>query len=204
MSEPSLAARKRRLRDDMRRILDALPTTAAATAGLAIRDRLIDWPDWRDAAAIAFFSTLRGEVDTRPMIDAAQRAGKIMLFPRMTSDHQLEFAVVEDLERLSPGRHGVLEPDARCRVAQMSRAGLVFVPGLAFDREGARLGRGAGYYDRALAVARSDSERPRVIGLGFACQLVDEVPSGSLDVRMDAIVTDSALITVAARSARNA
>ena len=191
MTTPSLDVRKQRLRRTMQPICGSISAECALSAGEAISNRVAEWSRWRTSSQVALFATLEGEVDSGPLIERVLREGKQLLLPRMVSGRSLEFAVVVDPESLRPGRYGVLEPDAQCPQRPMGGDGLVFVPGIAFDRAGGRLGRGAGYYDRALAECVANRGRPRFVGLGFADQVVETVPVGSLDVRMDAIVTES-------------
>jgi 5-formyltetrahydrofolate cyclo-ligase len=108
----------------------------------------------------------------------------------MRDGRTIEFAVVEEMESLRPGRYGVREPDSQCPVQPMGADAIVLVPGCAFDRAGGRLGRGAGYYDRALAACEDKAGRPRFIGIGFERQVVPLVPMSSLDIRMDGIATE--------------
>ena len=70
---------------------------------------------------------------------------------------------------------------------------LVLVPTVAFDARGARLGMGAGYYDRALEFRRrlAHWRGPRIVGLAFDCQQVARIPLGPHDIPLDAIVTES-------------
>jgi 5-formyltetrahydrofolate cyclo-ligase len=189
-------ANKKRLRQIMKQTLEAISPAEARSAGEAISDRLSEWSSWRTASVIGLFSTLRGEIDTRPWIERTLREDKQLLLPRMVAGRTLEFAIVETLESLQPGRYGVLEPDRSCPTQRLPAEALVFVPGIAFDREGGRLGRGAGHYDRALAACRDGSGRPRFIGVGFECQIVSEIPMSSLDIRMDGIMTESELVEV--------
>ena len=91
----------------------------------------------------------------------------------------------------------MLEPDLLCPAQQLHADTIVFVPGVAFDREGGRLGRGAGYYDRVIAGCEESSGRPRFIGVGFGSQVIEAVPMDSLDMRMDGVVTEAGLIEVA-------
>jgi len=193
---PSLDAEKKRLRQAMAQLLASISVHEALAAGEAISSRLEDWSSWRSSSVIALFATLPGEIDTQPLIELARRDGKRLLFPRMLAGRTLEFAVVEKSESLRPGRYGVLEPDRRCPAQRMHADAIVFVPGRAFDRHGGRLGRGAGYYDRALAGCGDSSGRPRFIGVGFASQLVSSVPMNSLDMRMDGVVTERGLFEV--------
>jgi len=190
---PSLDAQKKRLRQIMLAEAESISAQDALAAGKAISKRLADWSSWRSSSVVALFATLRGEIDSQPLIELAQRDGKQLLFPRMRVGQTLEFAVVEEMESLRPGRYGVLEPDLNCPVQPMTADTIVLVPGCAFDRAGGRLGRGAGYYDRALTSSWDQAGRPRFIGVGFERQVVASVPMSSFDVQMDGIVTEAGL-----------
>lgn len=175
----------------MRQRLGALDAAAAVQAGEAIAEHISRRTIWLEASTVALFSTLDGEVDTAPLIRLARRDGKRMFFPRMVPGSSLEFAGVEDPESLQPGRYGVLEPERSCAPQTLTSDVVVFVPGLAFDRRGGRLGRGAGYYDRAFVANEPNRGRPKLIGVGFAIQLVESVPMSPVDVRMDRVVTEN-------------
>jgi len=153
---------------------------------------------WGDARTLAVFASLPGEVPTGPLIQAAWTSGRRVLLPRVIADGELAFHEhVQDGPLLS-GAFGVAEPPATAPQASLSEADLVFVPGLAFDRLGGRLGRGAGYYDRALTEALAGGTRkrgagePATIGLAFALQIVDAIPMEPHDVHLDAVVTEAA------------
>jgi 5-formyltetrahydrofolate cyclo-ligase len=83
-----------------------------------------------------------------------------------------------------------LEPPGEASAALLSSCDLAFLPGVAFDRWGGRLGRGAGYYDRALSKPRA--ELPFLCGLSYAFQVVDRVPMGPHDIRVDAVASETA------------
>ena len=85
----------------------------------------------------------------------------------------------------------MLEPSVDAPVTPLEAGDLVVVPGLAFDSEGNRLGHGKGYYDRAFASGTGES--PMLVGFGYEFQVVDDVPHGERDRRMDAIVTERAV-----------
>ncbi len=161
----------------------------------------MDWSGWKAASVVAAYSAIRGEVDCGPMIRAAWQVGKTLLLPRMQAGHNLEFAVVGDLGMLRPGRHGVLEPVAECPKRAIGEETLVLVPGLAFDREGGRLGRGGGYYDRALAASSGQRASAIRVGIGFDRQVLEAVPMTPLDVRMDFIATESGIFAVGSSAA---
>jgi 5-formyltetrahydrofolate cyclo-ligase len=185
---------KARLRESMRIVLADVCERRARLAGEAIADRLASRSRWSASTTIALFATMPGEVDTSPLIRVAQQAGKRLLFPRMVPGKTLEFVHVEQVESLRTGRYGVREPDSRISAQVIPDDALVLVPGYAFDRDGGRLGRGAGYYDRALAGLRGDSGYPTFIGVGFAIQIVESVPMTAFDVRMDGLVTETELL----------
>jgi len=121
---------------------ESISADQALAAGEAIADRVTVWSNWRSASVVALFATLPGEVDTQPLIELARREGKRMLFPRMLAERTLEFAVVEEIGSLRTGRYGVLEPGRGSPAETIQADAIVFVPGVAFDREGVRLGPG--------------------------------------------------------------
>jgi len=88
---------------------------------------------------------------------------------------------------LVAGPHGILEPPQAARRVAANEVGAWIVPGLAFTRDGKRLGYGGGWYDRMMAGARADA---RKIGVGYQFQIVDDLPSEPHDIRLDEIVTD--------------
>jgi 5-formyltetrahydrofolate cyclo-ligase len=100
---------------------------------------------------------------------------------------ELRWAV--DTGRLAPGRFGLLEPvGPRLGPTAIGTADVVVVPALAVARDGVRLGRGGGYYDRALAHARTGAV---VVAVVFDEEFVDELPAESHDRRVQAVVTPS-------------
>jgi 5-formyltetrahydrofolate cyclo-ligase len=100
-----------------------------------------------------------------------------------------ELAWAVDTGRLAPGRFGLLEPlGPRLGPTAIGTADVVVVPALSVARDGVRLGRGGGYYDRALLHARPDAV---VVALVFDDELVDALPSEPHDHRVDAVVTPS-------------
>ena len=135
------------------------------------------------------YAELPGELPLAPVVSLAQRDGKRLLFPRTLPGHQLEWSGVDRIEDLRPGRYGVREPSADATVEALGPDVLVLVPGLAFDEQGGRLGRGGGAWDRALA-ARWGA---RVFGVCFESQLIERIPREEHDQAMDALLTETRL-----------
>ncbi|MGY2127282.1 5-formyltetrahydrofolate cyclo-ligase [Blastococcus sp. SYSU DS0617] len=116
------------------------------------------------------------------------RLGARVLLP-VVAPHGRELAWAVDSGRLAPGRFGLLEPvGPRLGPAAVGTAEVVVVPALAVSRDGVRLGRGGGYYDRALRHARPDAV---VVAVVFDEELLDELPAEAHDHRVTAVVTPS-------------
>jgi 5-formyltetrahydrofolate cyclo-ligase len=121
-----------------------------------------------------------------PAALAAVAAG-VLLPVVPASGRELRWAVFEG--RLSPGRYGLEEPPGpRLPAGALATVDVVVVPALAVARDGTRLGRGGGYYDRALPAARDGAV---LVALVFDDELVDRLPAGEHDRRVDAVVTPS-------------
>jgi 5-formyltetrahydrofolate cyclo-ligase len=116
-----------------------------------------------------------------------QLGARVLLPVVPPSGSELAWAV--DTGRLTPGRHGVLEPmGPRLGPTAIGTADVVVLPALGVDRRGVRLGRGGGYYDRALLHVRPDAVLVAVV---FDDEFVDELPVEPHDRRVTAVVTPS-------------
>lgn len=119
------------------------------------------------------------------MLAASRAARKRLLWPRLRSDGQLEFALA-DVEELRAGRYGVPEPAPAAPTEPLGPDLLALVPGVAFDETGARLGRGGGSWDRALGEARGAA----IFGVGYELQVIARVPREAHDRAVAALVTE--------------
>jgi 5-formyltetrahydrofolate cyclo-ligase len=198
MSNADLVSHKRRIRRAMRARLEKV-FDARSSAGRALAECMTSSTPWREAARLALFMARPDEIDTAPMLERAFEDRRPVLLPRMTGEATLEFVVAPDLGRLQPGRFGILEPPRDAPATELVGGDLVLVPGMAFDGQGGRLGRGVGYYDRVFARCASACERPVRIGIGFSFQLVERVPMADHDARMDGFASESGLILFDAR-----
>ncbi len=147
------------------------------------------------ARRVALYSALSDEVPTRALAAAVLASGRILLLPRLTAITPT-FAVVDDLDALSAGRFGGCEPPRDAPVATPDARDLVLVPGLEFDTRGCRLGRGGGWYDRALP---RGARAPLIFGVGFAFQIVPEVPVAAHDRLLDGMVSERGVLRFASR-----
>lgn len=189
---------KRELRARLRAARDALAPERVTAWSAAITTHVRQAAAWRDADAIAGFVGVRGEPQTHALLEHALAAGKALWLPRVLGPTALGFVRVRSLDVLAPSGFGLLEPpldpDAPPVALAETDVDLVLVPGLAFTRDGARLGFGRGYYDRALAPLAARPS-PLRLGVCFADFLDREpLPTDELDIRVHAIATEHGII----------
>jgi 5-formyltetrahydrofolate cyclo-ligase len=168
-----------------RRILAAraeLTEQQRADAGRRLRDAVLAMPQAQMAGTVAAYYSVGSEPPTRSLVYALWKRGTYVLLPRSRHGENLGWASFEGPESMAPAAHGLLEPTEPATAA-ITSADLVIVPALAADRRGNRLGRGRGYYDRALPLV---GPLIPTIALLYDGELLDELPAGPLDhpVRM--------------------
>lgn len=158
----------------------------AGTASESIRESIASLPRWQDARVVAAYAALPGEPDLQALDWTAE---KTVLLPRVDGE-DLVFHAVSNAAQLKSGAFGVMEPDpAECPAFDPREAEIIFVPGLAFTADGARLGRGRGFYDRLLAALPADILR---VGVCFSEQIVAELPSEPHDEEVDVVLSQPA------------
>lgn len=196
----TIAERKASLRAHLKNLRRNFPGPERQKANAALFARLMNLPEYRAASVIHTFVSWRDEVDTHALIKASFAAGKRVAVPRVPPDKlQLEHYFISDFAALVPGTLGILEPSSGPEAQPApadTRLDVIFVPGLAFDRAGNRLGYGRAYYDQFLAGTKALK-----IGLAFALQIVEEVPVAPHDQRVDRIVTEQEVIRAATEDA---
>lgn len=121
--------------------------------GRAMAEVLFSLPVWRQAATVLAFAALPDEPDTAPILRRAWREGKRLLLPRVTGPGRMEWVEITALPQLRPGSYHIPEPSPELPAVgpEAFAAPLALIPCLAVSRDGVRLGRGGGYYDRFLA-----------------------------------------------------
>jgi 5-formyltetrahydrofolate cyclo-ligase len=189
---PILDHEKTRLRAEAKR-RRAAAALGAPAAGETVRDRVLASVPLPEGAAVSAYWPKGDELDPRPLMRALHARGHIIGLPLVVaSGAPLRFRRWAPGDRLEPAGFGLRVPSAdKAEVTP----GVLFVPLLAFDRAGDRLGYGGGFYDRTLAALRVRG-KTLAIGLAYAGQEVPAVPRGKSDMRLDAIVTDGETIWI--------
>lgn len=154
-------------------------------ADRAIRERFIETALWKESQTIAVTISLPLEVDTKPLLQAAWDAGKIVLVPKVHHDG-LTFHVISSMQEVEVGVMNILEPTTPAVDLPID---LCVVPGRVFDRSGYRVGWGGGYYDRFL-----DIYNGKTVALAYAVQIVDQVPVEPHDQAVEWIVSEREVI----------
>ena len=157
-----------------------------------ICDKFLALPEYERAGTVLFYIDVRAEVRTRQHLPTVLQSEKRLIVPYCVDGEQLELFLLESMDELETGMYKILEPKPELRELPEKRVDvrdvdLIMVPGVAFDRRGARMGHGKGYYDRLLEQARAETP---LVALAFECQMFPEVPVGEHDVFMDKIITE--------------
>lgn len=137
---------------------------------------------YKQAKTIYGYLPYNQEVRTVPMLEQALKDGKKVAVPKVYGD-EMKFIYLTDLTQVEKGYAGIPEPAADGPVAE-DKTALVLMPGLAFDKEGHRMGYGGGFYDKFLA---AEPEHP-TLALCYAFQMVQELPTEEFDIPVDCVL----------------
>ena len=180
--EVELRSRKVALRRQLLTKRAEMVAPERSAAGRSLRDTVLSLPEAQMAGTVAAYISVGTEPETRGLVYALWKRGTYVLLPLLLSDNDLDWASYEGPDSLSAGPRGLLQPTEPPRgPAAVTSADLVIVPALAVDRDGHRLGRGGGSYDRVLT--RVGAAVP-TIALIYDGELLDEVPAGRRDQRV--------------------
>lgn len=136
------------------------------------------------ASTVVAFSPLPDEANIMPVVERLWGNGKRVLLPRVTGATTMELCQYNGPQSLKAGAFGIQEPAGEAAPLPGEAGGtVILVPGMAFDDDGHRLGRGRGYYDRFLSTTRAYT-----IGVCLPFQLVESVPCEEHDRRVNEII----------------
>ncbi|MDD5135919.1 MAG: 5-formyltetrahydrofolate cyclo-ligase, partial [Candidatus Omnitrophica bacterium] len=147
-----------------------------------IKHQLFNEEAFREAKVVMFYVSLKDEVSTLSMIDEAIKIGKRVCVPVIIKEEKRLIAGeikdrISDLERQ---HFGIYQPKAgHVKEVPLENIDMIIVPGIAFDKNNVRLGRGHGYYDRLLCALPN---KTKTVGLAFGFQVVEHLPKDSHDI----------------------
>lgn len=145
-----------------------------------IMNKLEQHPKFMNAERVMLYNALPDEVQTQAFLEK-WHLKKLLILPTVVGDDIIPVAIEKDTS-FAVGDFKIMEPQNEPYIGDFD---LIVVPGVAFDKNGNRIGRGRGYYDRFL----SQHLEVKRIGICFDFQLVSEVPTEPRDIRMDEVIT---------------
>ncbi len=195
MTPPSSPS-KPELRATLKPILAVIPPSTQLAASNSISNHLLNSPTYQAASTILAYASLPTELSLDPLILAALADNKRICIPQINwEDKSMRPTQIHNLdEDLQTGRYGVRTPIDGCSLVETHELDLILIPGLAFDRQSNRLGRGAGFYDRLISTLDRSDKRPSLVGVCYQCQIVDRVPTEPHDHPMDWVITENGFL----------
>ncbi|MFA6969970.1 MAG: 5-formyltetrahydrofolate cyclo-ligase [Gallionella sp.] len=211
----TLSSEKQQIRKSILAARDQLLPDMRAAYNAAITERLLQLPEYRRAETVLGYMNFGSEYASDLWISQVLADGKRLVLPRVNRHtNTLDLYRVDDLEnQLAAGLWGIREPVIeRCkRLNAINEVEFVLLPGIAFSRDGARLGYGGGFYDKLLmeplairpgeqtTLAKSQvmahaPHRPTLATAAYGLQIVTQIPQEATDVKIDWIVTEAETI----------
>lgn len=153
-----------------------------AAASKELTEKFLAHPAYCSARSLYCYLSYNQEVRTADILTRALQDGKRIAVPKVYGK-EMKFLWLEDLTAVAPGAYGIPEPIADSPVAEDPSA-LVLMPGLAFDRDGHRMGYGGGFYDKYL----SDHPGHPTLALCYGFQLLPHVDTEAHDIPVDHVI----------------
>lgn len=179
---------KGKLRKEMRLLREMIPAQEKKDMDSRFCRTFLQMPEIAEADMVCCYVSRGTEPDTHGLIRSLLERGISVAVPRV-SGTLMEFYRIRGMEDLTPGYMGILEPAMHCKRAENTKTP-VLTPGLAFTREGDRIGYGGGFYDRFF------EQEPDHLRIAFAYpfQIIKTIPAGMLDQRVHRIITPDRVI----------
>lgn len=188
---------KKALRKDILTKRKNIDTAEKEKMDKEILDRFFESKYYKEAENIFIYISYDSEIDTSEIIDKAFKDGKKIYVPRTEFETRLMDAVeITSFDNLIKSSYGILEPSIEDSHINPNELDLIVVPGVAFDRNGGRMGYGAGFYDRYFKKINKDNIKRIVkLALAYDFQVLEEVPMNVQDVPVDFIITEKEFIS---------
>ena len=180
---------KKAIRAQMRSKKAALDPQFIAEYSARVTEQFVAQPFYRDAPVLYAYLTFNQELRTDGLIRRAWADGKRVAVPRVLGKGVMEFYYIDSFEGFIRSSYGIPEPPEDPETLADADDVLLLMPGLAFDRAHNRVGYGGGFYDRYLDRLHAAGARVFKPALAFDFQIVDSIPAGPHDYRVDAILT---------------
>jgi len=182
------------LRSTLKAGLGGISTQSRTELSAQLCEQVLASRMYGAARTILCYASLPNEIDLDPLITHALGDGKRVCVPMIDWERKSMWAAeIHNLDTdLVVGRYGVRTPVDGCLLVEPDDIDLILIPGLGFDRDLNRLGRGAGFYDRMIAGL--SQPRPPLVGVCFASQIIAKVPTEAHDFPMDRVITENGFV----------
>ena len=222
---------KREIRKKILAVRDAIPAADRTLYDKKIREIVTGMEEYREAEAVLAYVSYKSEVDTIALIRQALKDGKYVFAPKV-SGNEMEFWQITTMEDLQEGYRGIREPVQnidfpewlikRCSVVDTDMAVekaddcvqdvckvMMWMPGVAFDKERHRIGYGGGFYDRYLnrllqrleQTTSANQTRTQIghfilttVALAYSCQVLEQIPYEEHDMKPDLLITELGMV----------
>ena len=179
---------KKEIRDKAKKERARLQPEQVQASSKSIIHNLTQHQLWKSSLDILFYASFNNEVHTHDLIRESLKTKNVFL-PK-TQNGELKIFEITTWTDLARGNYNILEPhSSSCTERHQKAFDLILVPGLAFDKQGHRIGYGKGYYDKFLATTQGATA-----GLAYDRQLCDELPTDTFDIALEYIFTETEII----------
>ncbi|MED4127929.1 MULTISPECIES: 5-formyltetrahydrofolate cyclo-ligase [Shouchella] len=178
---------KQQLRQRLQKQLEQMNKTEYLERSQALANQLYRTKEWKQAGTIGLTYARFPEVATLPIMEYAYKQGKKVALPRTNMKaREMHFYFIQNLNQLELRPYNLYEPKENQSVyVSPKELDLLIVPGLAFSKDGSRLGMGGGFYDRYLPLFKG-----KTVSLCFNEQLIESIPTEAHDMRMDLVLSE--------------
>jgi 5-formyltetrahydrofolate cyclo-ligase len=192
----TIALQKDTIRRRMRAALRRMPPEDRRVHSEAIQNHVLALPAWQQAQTIMLYMSMPYEVATDKLIRHLREAGRSFVVPKCQDGHILPCRIRDPETDLVPNSWGLREPKPEALTgAAPARPDFILVPGIAFDRQGNRIGHGGGYYDRFLSRWPEDTPHPYILPVAFSRQVIEQCPREPFDYKFSRLLTEKSLLS---------
>ena len=186
MPVKNIKQRKLQIRNVCKKYRNNLSAEKKQQFDLILQEKFLQTEEYKNAKVLLAFVSKDIEINTELIIKQALSDGKTLALPKCKEENLMVFYIVDDLSQLMEGYYGLLEPNPeKCKMLSETENTVCLVPGLAFDREGYRIGFGKGYYDRFLLDYKGIT-----VGMCYTKCVEEALPKGYYDRPIDILITE--------------
>ena len=176
---------KENMRKEMHSVKQSISNEDMVKQSSSLCNKIEKTDFWIKSKTVLLYSNLSKEISVNQLIKSGLKSNKIVTLPRYDSKTgEYAASAISSIKDLSIGIHNIMEPLASCPEIGMNQLDLVIVPGVAFDHNGGRLGRGGGYYDQFLKGMNAT-----FCGVCFREQVTDKTPQELHDIKMNIVMS---------------